>query len=228
MIENNKKSLFDRISIKLQRKFSKPEYGKRWPEQTIDWYKKIHNENDLIHEHFKKYLSSKNDVKSILEIGCGKGIYPIFNKEIFQNMEYVGIDISPTAIDYCKENSDFEFLCGDFIKMKLDRKFDLIYSHAVVDHVYDIDAFISQIIDHTKHYTFINSYRGYFPNLKSHTMKWDGYEGCYFNDLSIEQIHKLLLKKGLDEKQFVIYSQKCGPDAGSNNNLQTIIEINKK
>ena len=142
----------------MKRKFSKPEYGKRWPEQTIEWYKKIHDENYLIHEHFKKYLKSKNDVNSVLEIGCGKGIYPIFNKELFDKMEYTGIDISPSAVNYCKENSKFLFICDDFIKINLEKNFDLVYSHAVVDHVYDIDAFISKIIDHTNHHAFINSY----------------------------------------------------------------------
>ena len=223
----NENSIFKRISVKFQRKFSKPEYGKRWPEQTIEWYKKIHDDNYLIHEHFKKYLASKNDVKTVLEIGCGKGIYPIFNKKLFENMEYIGIDISPSAIDYCKENSEFTFICDDFIKMKLDKKFDLIYSHAVVDHVYDIDAFISKIIDKTNHYAYINSYRGYFPNLKSHKMKWDGYEACYFNNLSVEQIKKLLSKKGLSESEYEIYSQKSG-QKDENVDLQTIIEINKK
>ena len=227
MTENSKKSLFERFSIKMKRKFSKPEYGKRWPEQTIEWNKKIHDENYLIHEHFKKYLKSKNDVNSVLEIGCGKGIYPIFNKELFDKMEYTGIDISPSAVNYCKENSKFLFICDDFIKINLEKNFDLVYSHAVVDHVYDIDAFISKIIDHTNHHAFINSYRGYFPNLESHEMQWDGYEGCYFNQLSIKQIKKLLSQKGLSESEYKIYSQESG-QKDENVNLQTTIEINKK
>ena len=56
----------------------------------------------------------------------------LHNKKLFENMEYTGIDISTTAINFCKENSDFIFICDDFIKMDLDKKFDLIYSHAVV------------------------------------------------------------------------------------------------
>ncbi len=211
----------------MKRKFSKPEYGKRWPEQSIEWYKKIHDENYLIHEHFKKYLTSKNDINTVLEIGCGKGIYPIFNNELFEKMKYTGIDISPSAINYCKEHSKFSFICDDFIKMDLDKKFDLVYSHAVVDHVYDIDAFISKIVDQTNHYAYINSYRGYFPNLKSHEMQWDGYEGCYFNQLSIDQIKKLLSQKGLSESEYKIYSQESG-QKDENVNLQTIIEIKKK
>ena len=82
MTTNNKNSIFHRISTKLKRKYAKPKYGKRWPDQTVEWYKKIYDSNFLIHEYFKNYLKSKNDIKTILEIGCGKGVYPIFNKEL--------------------------------------------------------------------------------------------------------------------------------------------------
>jgi len=227
MNEKNSFSVFDRLSIKLKRKFGKPKYGKRWPEQTVEWYKKIHDENYLIHDHFKKFLKSKNNIKTILEIGCGKGIYPINNNDLFVDLDYTGIDISPSAIDFCNNNSDFSFHCGDFIKMNLNDKFDLVYTHAVVDHVYDIDEFISKVVDTTKHYAYINSYRGFFPKLDSHEMKWDGYEGCYFNNISIRQIKDLFSKKGLTEDEYTIFSQESG-QKDENVNLQTIIEINKK
>ena len=226
-VNNTKKSIIDRISIKIQKKFGKPKYGKRWPEKSPEWYKQIHDDNWLIHDDFKKYLKSKNDIKSVAEIGCGKGVYPLLNKELFNNLAYTGIDISPSAIEYCKKNSDFTFLTGDFIKMELDQKFDLIYSHAVVDHVYDIDAFISKIIDSTKKYAYINAYRGYFPDLTDHKMKWDGYEACYFNDLSVNRLKELFSKKRLNNQNYVIRSQKSG-QKGENVSIQTVIEINKE
>lgn len=226
MTLTKKNSIFARISRKIQQKYAKPKYGKRWPDQTIEWYKQIYDSNFLIHEHFKKYLKSKNDIKTVLEVGCGKGVYPIFNKELFDNLNYTGIDISDTAIDFCKQNSKFTFFCDDFIKMNLEKNFDLVYTHAVVDHVYDIDEFISKIVDQTNRYAFINSYRGYFSNLESHEMQWDGYEACYFNNISIKQVKKLLSKKGLSESEYKIYSQESG-QKDENVNLQTIIEIKK-
>lgn len=111
--------------------------------------------------------------------------------------------------------------------MKMNKKFDLVYTHAVVDHVYDIDEFISKVINATNHYAYINSYRGFFPNLENHKMQWDGYEGCYFNNISIEQIKKLFSKKGLTEGEYTIFPQESG-QKDKNVNLQTIIEICKK
>ncbi|HET6458352.1 MAG TPA: class I SAM-dependent methyltransferase [Nitrosopumilaceae archaeon] len=222
---DQKKSLFDRIRIKVEKKIGKSTYGKVWTKDN-QWYNEIHNANPLLHEDFVRYIKEKKDVKTVLEIGCGTGIYPIQMKEIFEGIQYAGIDISENAIEYCKKNSKFEFICGDFIKMDITKRYDLVYSHAVVDHVYDIDAFISKMVKISKKYTYINSYRGYFPEMKEHKMTWDGHDGCYFNDLSIQQTRENLLRNGLSEDEFVIRSQESGQQ-GKNVNLQTVIEIKK-
>lgn len=65
------------------RLFGKTQYGEHWKPENIDWYENIHKSNHLIHEDFKQYLKSKNDIKTILEIGCGAGIYPINIKKYF-------------------------------------------------------------------------------------------------------------------------------------------------
>ena len=221
-----KKSLFERVKIKVERKFGRSQYGKSWTKDN-EWYNTIHDSNPLLHQNFIAYLKEKTDVKTVLEIGCGTGIYPIQMKELFAGMQYTGIDISQTSIDYCKKNSQYKFICGDFIKMNLEETYDLVYSHAVVDHVYDIDQFISKIAKTTKKYEYINSYRGYFPNLKEHKMRWDGHDGCYYNDISIMQTKQILLRSGLSEDEFIIRSQESGQE-GKNVNLQTVIEITKK
>lgn len=221
-----KKSFFERVRIKVEKKFGKSPYGKIWAKNS-EWYDEIHKSNPLLHEDFVRYLKGKKDVKTVLEIGCGAGIYPIQMKELFAGKQYTGIDISETAIEYCKKNSEFEFICGDFIKTDITKKYDLVYSHAVVDHVYDIDVFISKIVKISKKYAYINSYRGYFPDLKKHKMTWDGHDGCYYNDLSIPQTRENLLKNGLTEGEFVIRSQESGQQE-KNVNLQTVVEITKK
>ncbi|PCI61484.1 MAG: hypothetical protein COB34_01265, partial [Methylophilaceae bacterium] len=60
---------------------------------------------------------SKKDIRTVLEVGCGTGVYPIKHKELFQDKSYTGIDISKENIEYCKKKSKFDFECGDFIKM---------------------------------------------------------------------------------------------------------------
>ena len=137
-----------------------------------------------MHEDFIKFLE-KNSVDLVLEIGCGTGYYPINLENVFKDKKYTGIDISETAINYCKSQSDFEFICMDILKNEFNRRFDLVYSHAVIDHVYDIDLFIEKIIKFSKKYVYITSYRGFFPELKEHKMNWNDSEGSYYNDISV-------------------------------------------
>jgi SAM-dependent methyltransferase len=224
---NSDKSIATRIKIKLQKKFGKSTYGNTWKEKNNKWYEEIHDSNYLLHNDFVNYLKEKKDIQTVLEVGCGTGIYPIKHKELFSNMQYTGIDISKTSIEHCRNNSEFEFICGDIIKMELPKKYDLVFSHAVVDHVYDIDGFISKIIQVCKKYAYINSYRGYFPNLEKHKMNWDGYNGCYFNDLSVKQTEQVLLKNGLEKDEFIVRSQESGQSEKNLSN-QMVIEIHRK
>jgi len=209
----------------------KNSYGNQsWKKGDHEWYQTIHNTNNLLHNDFIKYFKSKNNIENILEIGCGTGVYPIKHIELFQNKKYTGIDISQENIDYCKQNSNFEFMCGDFIKMELENKYDLVFSHAVIDHVYNIDEFLRRIILRTKKYAYINAYRGYFPDLKSHKMNWRDQDNCYYNDLSIPKIKEVLLDMGITKKSFLVRKHDNGyeyDEVGGKKWYQTIIEITK-
>ena len=140
-----------------------------------------------MHDNFKEFIH-ENSPSTILEVGCGAGYYPINLKELFVGKEYVGIDISETAIEFCKSRSPFNFICTDFLKKNIDRKFDLIFSHALIDHVYDIDLFIEKIIKSSNRFVYVTAYRGYFPDLEKHVMRRNNLEGTYYNDVSIKQM----------------------------------------
>lgn len=227
-MKNNKHpSIFKRIKIKYEKKFGRSGYGTGWQGKSDDLYTKQHKQNYLIHEDFVNYIKNLDDVETVLEIGCGTGVYPIDKKEVFAGKKYTGMDISQSSIDYCKNKSDFNFICGDFLKLEFNSKFDLVFSHAVIDHVYDINLFISKIADITNKHAYINSYRGYYPDLENHKSKWDGHLGFYFNNLSVKEIDKNLLEQGLSKDEFKIRKQKSGqPDPPLD--YQTIIQINKK
>ena len=196
--------------IKNSGLLGKSEYGKTWQNRDDEWYSKLFSATPIFHENFIQFLKSKNDVKSVLEIGCGSGIYPIRYKELFSGIQYTGIDISPSAIEFCKKKSDFEFICGDLLKMNLEKKHDLVFSQSVIDHVYDVDLFITKIANATKKYAYVSSYRGYFPELKKHKMEWRDNDGCYYNDISVSKLRIALLESGLKEDEFQIRVQETG------------------
>ena len=71
--------------------------------------------------------------RSLLEIGCGEGRDAEIVLE--NGFHLLATDISPEAIKYCKEKMpDFEsnFMVLDCLSRDLDKKFDFIYSVAVV------------------------------------------------------------------------------------------------
>ena len=187
----------------------KSEYGKYWQKVDSDWYDKIYEPNQQLHETFKRFLLvNKSTIQTVIEVGCGSGIYPIKYKELFSGLNYTGIDISKPAIEHCKKNSTFEFLCGDILKMILNKRFDLVFSHSVIDHIYDIDGFIQKLIELSNQHIYIHSYRGFFPNIPEHKMNWKENTTCYINDLSLPKIKKSLLKCGIKTDEFSILDNK--------------------
>ena len=216
------KTIFRNLKIRI---IGKSEYGhEQWDKADNTWYNKIHVENNELHKDFKKYLNSHNDIKTILEVGCGTGVYPIQQNELFVGKKYTGLDFSKPNIEFCKQHSDFEFIQGDFIKINLDKKYDLVYSHAVIDHVYDIDEFLRKIVKFCGKYAYVNAYRGFFPNLVDHKMNWRDDDHCYYNDLSITKTKKVLLDTGLSEDEFLIRKQENKDSSGKIWD-ETVIEI---
>ena len=223
--------MFEKIKNKIKNSgiTAKANYGKIWQEklgdEQIQWYEGMHKSCLKMHDDFKEFLREKRP-SSILEIGCGAGYYPINLKDLFIDKEYVGIDISETAIEFCKSRSPFNFICTDFLKKNIDRKFDLIFSHALIDHVYDIDLFIEKIIKSSNSFVYVTAYRGYFPDLEKHVMRRNNLEGTYYNDVSIKQLTKKFMDMGLQKHEYSFSSIKVD-NVGRDDDWQTIIKIEK-
>jgi SAM-dependent methyltransferase len=216
---------FHDYSKVIKRKTIGINFGEKWQSVDVDkWYKETIDIYPLVHNDLLSYFTKRKDIKTVLEIGCGPGVYPIYFKELFHQMEYTGIDISKPAIKYCKENSNYDFICDDFLKLYFDKKYDFIFSRSVIDHVYDIDLFLSKIVNICKKYAYIYAFRGYFPQLENHMMIFNKNYGYYVNDLSVKQIEKTLYDNGLDKSQFLIRSQESGYSKWKTG---TVIEINK-
>jgi len=218
------KTIFRNLKVKF---IGKSKYGnQQWEKADETWYSEIHNQNTELHKNFRSYLYSKKDVETILEVGCGTGVYPIQQKNLFAGKKYTGLDFSKPNIEFCKKHSDFEFIQGDFIKMKLETRYDLVYSHAVIDHVYDIDEFLRRIVKLCKKYAYVNAYRGFFPEIDDHIMNWRDDDNCYYNDVSIKKCKKILLESGLTVNEFEIKKQENTDNDGKIWH-ETIIEITK-
>lgn len=180
----------------------KPEsYGTWWNTNGagLDWYQMIYGFRKQVHDYFTEWVNARQDIQSVLEIGCGRA-YPYSN--IFAEYRYTGCDISQKEIDACHqyENPLHSYFCIDFLgETSLPEKYDLVFSHAVIDHVYDISLFLKRAAAASRKYIFLTAYRGWFPELDYHNYEWDESATCYQNRVSPREAAAILKSKGCVE-----------------------------
>lgn len=152
---------------------------------------------------FCKKLIKKFQLHSVLDIGCGTAnklmnlIYPVC-KNIY------GID-RKNIIEYCKKIYNLGNFFADDIensKLKLEKKFDLIISADVIEHLIDPDKLLSIIKNYCHNDTFVvistperdilrGRNRNYSPN-KEHIREWNSLE--FINYLKHNDFHILYHK----------------------------------
>ncbi|TFK39829.1 S-adenosyl-L-methionine-dependent methyltransferase [Crucibulum laeve] len=86
-------------------------------------------------------LSAGGATKSILDVGCGSGIWAIEMARRFSHAEVVGFDLNPQR--YKDAPTNFSFIHGDLmggLPIELHEKFDVVHCRCVAQHVPDPHA----------------------------------------------------------------------------------------
>jgi SAM-dependent methyltransferase len=180
-------------------------YGRWWDENQLDetWYKSIFDVRPRAHQYFLDWFSELirrgERIGSILEVGCGRG-QPY--AKLFEGYDYYGADISEKEIAHCQwsyENGPSRFFVADAIQDDLRGPYDLVFCHAVVDHVYDINLFLQKLARASTSRLYVSSYRDWSPRLQTHEYVW--YEPCtsYLNRLSPDETRRALSEVGCAE-----------------------------
>jgi len=91
----------------------------------------------LIHE--KEHLAAalqRTLFTTVLEIGCGTGLYARILREAFPQLDYLGLDANPEALLLARErNPSTRFTLADFREVNPTwKKFDLVCAHAFLKH----------------------------------------------------------------------------------------------
>lgn len=158
------------------------------------WYEWTHNTVYTIHQHFICWtIRMLRRGSSVLEVGAGKyGWYT----QTFRDKPYVAMDADEAVFNHrCAAHNwpdQHSQLWGSIERTQIGRQFDLVFSHAVIDHAPDPDLFIRKSIEASRKYIYIMSYRGYFPALPEHKIEKNTTDGYYYNDISIPQVRRLL------------------------------------
>jgi len=179
-------------------------YGHWWNNNQLglQWYQEIFGVRKQVHEYFIDWfdkLRERQPIETILEVGCGRG-FPY--TEVFKEYAYTGIDISAKEIEWCRQedrNPQHRFWCGDFLSDDYTDKADLAFSHAVIDHVYDINRFLERIVSCANRAIFVTAFRGWFPNLEQHRYNWEDALTCFNNDVSASEARGVLTRLGCEE-----------------------------
>lgn len=161
-----------------------------------EWYEWTHNNVLQVHEYFMAWAKMVC-CDPVLEVGCGKHEW---YQEQFADKLYTGIDESIDVVLHCaKEHRDIEghiVTLGNIEKLAMTGCFNLVFSHAVIDHAPDPDEFIRKSIEASRKYTYIMSYRGYFPDISEHKIEKNSRDGYCYNSISIPQVRRLLDELG--------------------------------
>ena len=120
-----------------------------------NFYQNIIGCKSFLKKYSQQYLKIE-DNQSVLDLGCGTGNVCCF---LPQNIDYVGIDISPKYIDYAsKKYPNFNFHCQSLDeKINLNKTFDVIYGEAILAGLTDDQCkqMFETIVKHSKKTTRI-------------------------------------------------------------------------
>lgn len=121
--------------IRLIKYISVSELYKKWAK----FYDSEANLSVIMDEKIvKNWIKIKG--KDVLDLGCGTGRYAI---PLSKENRVIGIDFSREMLNKARENAKkqkvkLELIQGDITKLKTNKKFDLILSMLVQDHIKDL------------------------------------------------------------------------------------------
>lgn len=175
-------------------------------ESNLDWYDWMFQYRLRIHQQFISWFSkqetSGQTFKSIMEVGCGRGV---FYPQYFSDRKYLGLEFSKRNTAWLKEKRAWEghdYLNGDIADIPINKKYDLVFSSGTIDNVEDMDQFVRGMVKAAKKAIYLTAYRGWFEELDAHTVTWQEDTGAFYNDISPSQIKNLL--KDLGCKNIVV------------------------
>lgn len=112
-------------------------------------------------DNFKKIILNSNidtnKFNSIGEVGCGAGqiLSEAKKSGMFTKANFYGYDPNPEAIKLAKKFDDtIDFVHGDFIKMDIEKSFDLIIVADVLEHLDDPSEFLEKLKKKSKFFLF--------------------------------------------------------------------------
>jgi SAM-dependent methyltransferase len=87
----------------------------------------------------RKLIEAENPAADVLDIGCGTGNLLRYLRQKNPFFRLTGIDVAPN-----RPESGIDFFQGDVATWKFGRQFDVVTSLEVIEHIWDVRAFVAQ------------------------------------------------------------------------------------
>jgi SAM-dependent methyltransferase len=110
-----------------------------------------------MYERYKRTISflNSNEVKTVLDVGCGSGRYAI---DLSRNgMKITGVDFAKEMLDIAEANSqklgfDNDFIEGSYLDVKIEKKHDAAILMGLFDYISNpLDLFLKLKVDTAKY-----------------------------------------------------------------------------
>jgi 2-polyprenyl-3-methyl-5-hydroxy-6-metoxy-1,4-benzoquinol methylase len=208
-------------------------------EEVENFYKKsfyeinqLENELDTLQPLYrwltnllKKYNPS---AKSIMEIGCGRGSFLTYFSTHFPISHVTGIEFDSRVTSKIELTCESRFQNDYYEKIHFDKKFDLIVSWHVIEHVFDVNHFVQKIhadlnsngvvIIGTPVFGWLNELKAYLQQMKGRTVSvGTSSDHTYFFTKKI--LANIFTKNGFEVKYHRIYIDNVNGELDFSKNL---------
>jgi SAM-dependent methyltransferase len=138
---------FSRSAVSFDSLYAEKEMNPAWRWVNQRFRRDIYDRFLRTIEHVRN-----NDIKSVLDVGCGPGRYAVaFHEHGVQRI--TGIDIAPDMIDLFRrhtnplagDGSDFEAVCTDFMQYDPPESFDLVVAMGFFDYIEDAGPVLAKM-----------------------------------------------------------------------------------
>ena len=91
----------------------------------------------FVHKNIKKLL--KKDSLAICDLGCGKGVFLKYYRRLDSDSELFGVDLVRNSYP------SINFISEDFSRLDINKKFDVMCSFSVIEHLGEPQLFVDKI-----------------------------------------------------------------------------------
>jgi 2-polyprenyl-3-methyl-5-hydroxy-6-metoxy-1,4-benzoquinol methylase len=132
-------------AFRIEKEFHEQALRETDPARLSDLYRRVYEEvhalygsevsetDDRQNAALVRLLRRELEGRSILDLGCGQGTFLRKVAALLPHKDLVGIDTSRTHLS--ESGDEIEFVLGDVVDFDLGRKFDVVFSDQVVEHI---------------------------------------------------------------------------------------------